>query len=273
MNTPSNKRNVCDYLLTHSFLYPREILHQVAKCLYLIEAYGLRVRQTETEIWYSNLDLYEAKKIMGNFGESRVKISVSIGSSMPQRSYPIEKYLIAFRKIIDKGASIVILGGASEADDAKFLEDNLPTEFVKNVVKLKPSWRTTSAIMSLTDIYIGNDTGIQHVAAALKKPIIAISCIAKDKKQLYPDFPTELDWFNPWQIHAIILQPEHQIGKCNKEFYYRGCIEKKSHCIAQIDPQEIVDAYDKMLSFIRDIRQVKCPSVIKTIDQITPLKL
>ncbi|MBQ7628612.1 MAG: hypothetical protein IJS81_00125 [Selenomonadaceae bacterium] len=62
-------------------------------------------------------------------------IAAGIGANIPQRKYPVEKYLIAFREIISKGASIIILGGSAEVDDAKFLEDNLPARYIKNLVK------------------------------------------------------------------------------------------------------------------------------------------
>ena len=180
------EKNISYALLTHPILNPKEIIHDCARSLYLVQAYGLRVLHTDVEVWYNKADLHEAKKLMEGFGKGRIKISVCIGSARVKK-YPVEKYLVALKEIIAKGASIIIFGGADEVDEAKFLEDNLPAEFVKNIVKVKAGWRVDAAIMSLTDMYIGSMTGNCDIASALKKPIIALSRVAEKKlSQIFP---------------------------------------------------------------------------------------
>lgn len=228
----------------------RQVAHCCEKNLYLLQTAGLNVESKNLELWYGLEDIHCAKNILNDFAQNRVKVALGIGASIPQRKYPVEKYLVALKEIIAKGASIIIFGGSDEVADAKFLEDNLPTEFVKNIVKLKPSWRTTSAIMSLTDIYIGNDTGTQHIAAALQKPVIVVSRVAKSTENFLTELSSEVSMFYPWQTKSIVLRPEHQLDECEEYHIFVGCISNESHCITQIEPQEIVDAYDKMFSFI-----------------------
>ena len=107
------------------------------------------------------------------------------------------------------------------------------------------------AAISQSDLYLGNDTGTQHVAAALKKPVIVLSRVAQDLKKFYK-YETENELYRPWGTDAIVLQPEHQIGECINNISYQGCTAGKSHCIAQIEPSEIVDAFDAMIEFIRE---------------------
>ena len=244
------KLNLTNMLLTDLFTIPKEFNHDVARNLYLIKAFGLTVRNTNLEFWYNKTDLYRAKNLLGNFGEGRIKIAAGIGASGAPRKYPIEKYLVAFKEIIAKGASLVLFGGPSEIDDAKFLEENLPREFIKNVVELKPSWRITTAIISQLDMYVGNDTGTQHISSALKKPVIILSRVAKDFKNFFSK-ATETQIYYPYQTNSIVIQPEHQLEACRANPYFYGCKMSTSHCIAQIEPAEIVDAYVKMVSFIR----------------------
>ena len=222
-----------------------KFIHHCEKNLQILRCCGLKISSENLNLWYGLEDIHRAKNILKNFAQNRVKVALGIGASIPERKYPVEKYLIALREIISLGASIIILGGADEIEDAKFLEDNLPAEFVKNIVKLKPSWRTTAAIMSMTDIYIGNDTGTQHVAAALKKPVIVLSRESKDRERVHGAKCEHL-LFEPWQTKSITLQPEHQLGDCAKNLKL-FCIAGFSHCIAQINPQEIVNAYEKIL--------------------------
>ena len=228
---------------------PKEIRHECLRALYLLQAYGLKVNDTRTEVWFDKLDLNEANKILNGFGEGRVKIAVGIGASTLARIYPPDKYIIAFREIIAEGAALVLFGGKEdELILSQFFVDHLPKGLVKNTVPLNISWRTTAAIISQLDMYIGNDTGPKHIAAALKKPVIYLSRVAKDTAQFVTNKSTEVEMFYPWQTETIVLQPEHQLGECEKKHLFIGCIdEDKPHCITQIEPAEIVDAYEKIL--------------------------
>ena len=225
--------------------------HEVIINFYMLKGYGLKTGNTDTEIWFNKTDLYTARQFLKNFGEGRIKVAVGIGTSDPARKYPIEKYLAAFKQIIDKGAALVIFGGPSELDDAKFLENNLPEGFVKNFVEVGAGWRVDVAAMSLTNMYIGNFTGACDVAAALKKPVICLSRVARDIKDFY-DRLNEAERYQPWGTDSIILQPEHQLEECRLKPNYQGCTANKSHCIAQIEPSEIVDAFGKMLEVMRE---------------------
>ncbi len=226
-------------------------VHESTVNLTLLKGMGLKVNTTHLEIWYSKKDFLTAKNLLGTFGEGRIKIAAGIGAGNPSRKYPIEKYLVAFKEIIAKEAALVLLGGADELNDAKFLEDNLPKEFVKNFVALKAGWRVDAAAMSLTDMYIGNDTGTQHISAALKKPVIYLSRVAKDIEKICPDSVDETKRYAPFQTQFIVLRPEHQLEECRANPTYTGCRLDEPHCITQIEPAEVVDAYDKMISFIR----------------------
>ena len=139
-----------NYLNTRRLTIPPTLQHESLKNLYLLESIGLKSSRSDLEVWYNKEDLLKARLLLGNFAGNRVKIAVGIGANHKERRYPIEKYLVAFKEIINKGAALVILGGPSEVDDAKFLEDNLPSEYVKNVVNV--DWRVTMAIISQIDV-------------------------------------------------------------------------------------------------------------------------
>ena len=244
---PNIERDIGSLFFTHTVIQPKEIVHDVLRNLYVLKSFGLQVHSTDLEIWFDSGDLYEAKKILEGFAPNRVKISVGIGAGRPERKYPVEKYLVAFKEIINKGAAIIIFGGSSEIDDAKFLENNLPKKFVKNMVELKAGWRVDAAVMSLTDVYIGNFTGACDMAGALKKLVIALSPESPLVEQVFEGGYSQYAQYYPFGTTAIILRPVKQIDDCAKNLIYGGCKAGKSHCIAQISPSFIVEAYDKIL--------------------------
>ncbi len=142
------------FFYTHGFYNPKEIISDCARNLYLLTACGLKIKNTELELWFDFEDKIIAKKLLEDFALNRIKIIVGLGAGVPQRKYPVEKYLYAFRKIISKGAAMIILGGPSESADAKFLQEHLPADSVLNLVELQLNWRTVFAITELADICI-----------------------------------------------------------------------------------------------------------------------
>ena len=112
LNQPvPTKGNLSNFLLTHSVLNPKEVIHDCVWNLYLLQVIGLKIYHTDLEIWCDSTDFYQAEKLLKGFAPNRLKIAVGLGGGWAARKYPVEKYLIALKKIIDKGAAIVILGG------------------------------------------------------------------------------------------------------------------------------------------------------------------
>ena len=267
------EQNLSAYFLTHPFLYPKENIHDVTRNLYVLKAFGLQIRRTDCEVWYTAEDVQTAKKLLAGFAPDRIKIVTAIGAAgQIEKRYPVEQYLAAFKKIIDKGAALIIIGGPVERGGAEFLEKNLPEDSVINFVKRGINLRISSAIINQSDMYIGNDTGPKHIAAALKKPVIAVIREAKDRENIFKGI-NQYERFYPWQTDAIVLRPEHPLGDCANNKFPSTCNAGKPHCITQIKPEEIVSAFDEMVHFMKHsgIKRISCPPIIKTIDQVTPL--
>ena len=196
-----------------------KISHWCEKNLYLVQACGLKINSADLEIWYDEEDLRIAKDILKDFAPNRLKIAFGLAANTGNRRYPVEKYLIALKKIVEKGASLILLGGPTEIKDAQFLEDNLPKEFVKNVAKIHLGWRVDSAIISLTDMYLGNDTGTQHIAATFKKPVIVLSRETKDRLRKFGAY-CENVVFSPWQTKYITLLANYPQGIAHLQFLW-----------------------------------------------------
>lgn len=261
-------KSVTRLIFTHPVLKDNRILHMVSMTLYILRSCALQVRNTQTEVWFDYEDVLNAKRLLKDFAPNKTKVIIGIGAGTPERKYPVEKYLQAFKKIVDRGAALIIIGGSSEAEDAKFLQDNLPADSVKNLVEFQTDWRTNCAVMAQADMYLANDTGLMHAAAALHLPIVYLSRTSKDRKQVFENVITDIDMCFPWQTKTIMLQPEHQLGDCAKTFSWEGCSARKPHCITQIEPDEIVAAYDKMIEFIKsDIKEIGSSAVVRGVNQ------
>lgn len=249
---PSNKTDISHKLLTHSIPASIETIHDCERSLYLLKAFGLHVNHTETELWYSASNVFDAKYYLKDFAPGRIKVLAGIGASHPVNLYPIEKYLTVFRTIIDKGGAVVIAGGSQDMNNAKFLMQNLPQKFVKNLIEVKPNWRMTAAVIAQMDMYLGNDTGMAHCAAAAHLPVIVLNRVAKHKAW-HSTGNDEI--YAPWQTPAIIVRPDYQLEDCQENPNYAGCMKDKAHCITQVKPEEFIAAYDKMVDLIQIIKR------------------
>ena len=235
-------------LLTKPIINPKELIHEADKHSYILEALGLPFRSTKMELWYSLKDIQNARSLLSNISEGFKKIVIGIGAGGTNRKYSIEQYISAFKAIIkrtNKKVCFIIIGGNAEAEDSKVIQSNLPADCVCNVVG-KTTLRETVAILAQADMYIGNVTGVMHMAAALNVPLITIYRQAKDKDNFVKAIFSEYDRFAPWQARAIVLRPEHALGDCKEAIVYGGCKELNPHCINQIKPKEIVEAFDNL---------------------------
>ena len=233
-----------NFLLTKNIVTPREVIHDADKDFYLLAASGFKVNKTHMELFYDAEDFQRAKALLGNITPIRKKVLLGLGARELNRKYPVEKYLIALKELAKKNFVFVIVGGKAELDDAEYFEKNLPRGKVLNLVG-KTTLRETEAIVSQTDYYLGNDTGVMHMAAAAQIPVLTIYREAIENA--LPVGLAESGRFAPYQTKAVILRPAHQLEDCaERGAIYGGCHHHEPHCITQITPQQIIAGFEKL---------------------------
>ena len=235
------------FFLNRMVEIPATVYVQAEAEFYLLTASGLKVEQNHLELWFSAAEAQRARELLEDLPPECKKIVLGLGAGAPNRKYPPEKLLVALKDLVEKNFAFVIVGGKSELDAAIFLEKNLPREKVLNLAG-KTTLRETEAVISQTDFYLGNNTGVMHMAAAAQIPVIAIQREASGRDNVVPKFFNDVYKFPPYQTKSIILRPTHPLGECaNSSPLYGGCLYREPHCITQITPQEIVAAVEKMV--------------------------
>ena len=238
---------IANSFLTHTLTNPPEIEHEADRCFFMLTALGLAVESTELETWYSTNDKISAGMKLGKNADKKTLAVLGIGASKAVCRYPVEKYAAAMAEIIGRNAFIVLVGGADVEKDASTFSAMIKSDNIMSLVA-KLSLRETAALISLADIYIGNDTGTAHIAAAVGTPAVVLYPEAKDKEHIHGALLSNYVKFRPRGRH-IALRPEHGLDGCAEHAYiYGGCEKDYPHCITQIDPAEIVRAYDELMS-------------------------
>ena len=79
--------------------------------------------------------------------------------------------------------------------------------------------RQTAALLKKCDLYVGNDTGSMHLAAAAGIPVVEISCFPMDGPVWHWNSPRR---FAPWGVPHRILQPKGNAPCCLRWCGLRG---------------------------------------------------
>ena len=245
---PPKDKDISYRLLTKPVVNPKNLIHEAEKHLYVLTSIGLPIRSDKMELWYSLEDIQNARLLLSSIEPNTMKIVIGIGAGGTNRKYSIDQYINAFKTILkhsDQKISFIIIGGNAETEDAKKLQDGLPKESVLNLVN-KTTLRETVAVLAQSDMYIGNVTGVMHMAAALNVPLITIYRQAKDKDNFVLPVFSEYHRFAPWHTISIELRPEHASDDCKEAVVYGGCKNPEPHCINKVKPKEIVEAFENL---------------------------
>jgi len=102
------------------------------------------------------------------FVKDKANIVFVMGSTWPSRNYPKEKYLSVLQGLNANG--LIIWGNEQEKQTAEWIEAR--TDNATILPKL--DFNNLKAVLALSDLVIGNDTGPTHMAWGLNKPSITL---------------------------------------------------------------------------------------------------
>ncbi|HET9494923.1 MAG TPA: glycosyltransferase family 9 protein, partial [Chloroflexia bacterium] len=91
------------------------------------------------------------------------------------RIWPVERFAQVARALVDRyGAEIVIVGGPDEAESAAELEAKVERPGRVHAFAGRTSIHVTAALLERCDLFVGNDSGPMHMAAAVGTPVVAV---------------------------------------------------------------------------------------------------
>lgn len=205
------------------------------------------------EVWYTPADYSVAASHLQAY--DKIFYALCMGGSRPMKRYPPEKYARLLEMILQEepSAKFVILGsGQWDLQSAEILKNVAPKIYEENVIDLtnKADYRRSTAILSLCDMYIGNDSGTMHLAAAVKCPVLSPNAFGEDlPKNLNEDI---IYTFSPRDVPAVVVRPEHALPECMDNFINKrtkndqlnyGCTANAPHCITQIAPETLFKGF------------------------------
>jgi len=133
---------------------------------------GLRIKKCPRFLlkWQHHFKEEAQRRLAAKIGNKPI-IVIHPGSGSPAKNWPAEKFALLAEKI-KSGTNFepLVLVGEADAKPAAVMRSLLPGfHFFENL-----SLRDAASLLSISAGFIGNDSGITHLAAALGVPVVAL---------------------------------------------------------------------------------------------------
>lgn len=191
-------------------------------------------------------DLDAAERRAGLGADSGLVVGLGIGARDAKRQWPVEYLAEVMTSLAAKGPlTALVLGGRVDADRSAELVASLESRGVRAVdLAGALSLSQSAAAISRCDVFLGNDSGLQHVASSLDIPTVVVTCHPASGSPWSDNAPER---FGPWSSSSTLLQPERPVGECEQE-----CVAAEAHCIREVGPEQAVRAIESLVRGLRD---------------------
>ncbi len=215
------------FLLTKAVKPPSKEMHQRDYYLYLLKALGLPYEFKDLILPLNNEIKKKTQKFLSEIKKPFIVIAPGAAYG-PAKMWPKEYYKELALKLVKMGFSVIITGSEKEKETGDFIANGNPK--IYNFCG-KTDLLIVAGIFSMAKAIISNDSGLMHLAAALKVPQIAIFGSTDPKLT------------GPLNSKAIILKKDLPCSPCFK----RTCKYGHYECLRSILVDEVLKALQKLL--------------------------
>jgi ADP-heptose:LPS heptosyltransferase len=147
----------------------RDDEHEVLRWIRLVRELGIEPRGAQLEFPLAERERAEARSL--GLGEYAV---LHVGSQLPSRRWPAERFAEVGDALAAEGLRVVLTGTASENS----LVRKVAQEMREPPIDLagRTTLGTLAAVIARARLLVCNDTGVSHMAAALRTPSVVVAC-------------------------------------------------------------------------------------------------
>jgi len=165
-------------------------------------------------------------------------ITIHPGTSKVERSWHPERFGILCQKIFNKDKKrIVLLGTQSEKDLLNRVKNYCPMGEVE--VAPEMNLRVLAGLIKKSQLFIGNDSGVMHLAAMVGTPVVGI---------FGPGHPNTTGPFMAPERHEILMQ-NYSCSPCRQRFF-KECEpspHNRPYCLEDITVKSVYEAIERLL--------------------------
>jgi heptosyltransferase-2 len=194
-------------LLTTKVPY-RHDRHEVKNFLDVLTADGITVEDDFLEIWTTPEEQEHIARVLVDAGVPASDRIAAIHpfSAVTERGWPLENFAeLATRLRKEGNFRTLILGGPGDVGVFAIVKHLFGDNNIDLVGKC--SLRDTIALLKRCSLFVGNDSGIMHLAAAAGTPLVAL---------FGPQSPVK---FGPWSTRAHVIYKGMACSPCRQKFF------------------------------------------------------
>jgi heptosyltransferase-2 len=174
-----------------------------------------------------------ADAALAELGAEGPLIALGLGAGEAKRRWPVDRYVELGRWLVSElDARLVVVGGPGEEPLGRTVEESLDGA-VLNLVG-RTTLLQAAAVLERATLFIGNDTGVMHLAAAQGTPVVEVSCHALSGLPEHRNAPTR---FGPWGVPNRVVRPATPVPPCEG-----WCQGREAHCILSVEVGAVRDA-------------------------------
>ena len=154
-------------------------------------------------------------------------IAFVIGAAHQTKRLPTDKIINICKKI---SQPIVLLGGPGESDQGNLIAQESGTHVINTSGQLKLN--QSASIIKQSAKVITHDTGLMHIAAAFRKPILSVWGNTIPAFGMYPYYPKGINLNTTFEVTKLSCRPCSKIG-------YQKCPKGHFKCMMNIDEESL----------------------------------
>jgi heptosyltransferase-3 len=125
----------------------------------------------KASVWQSEADRKYADKEISVFDDKERLLSLSIGDSRkPIKTWPANNFIELINHHKKDFTGVIFLGNSFEAEETEKVAENIELPYINTVGN---SLLEAAAILEKSYLYIGPDSGLGHIAAAVGTPTVS----------------------------------------------------------------------------------------------------
>jgi len=226
--------------------------HEVVSNMVMTEKLTGRQCLSRPEIFLTDDDLRSARAQIQSAPAGAIIVSVAFTAQAKKRAWPLASWSGVLSRLSEDRPifAFLICAGSEEAIGKKLAADlSIPSKLISGA-----SLRHVAAILQQSNLFIGPDSGLAHIAAAMDCPAVVVSPHPMDGDPDHGNSPLR---FGPFSKRSRVIQPLHAMPPCAD-----GCDAVDPHCILQVEVPQVLAACQALLSEDHEI--------VQTQQEITP---
>jgi ADP-heptose:LPS heptosyltransferase len=229
-----NKLNIEKWLLTVFKINKMPDVHIVDRYMETVTGFGVKDDGAGLDYFVPKTETVSESDIPTSHHAGY--IGLVIGAAHNTKRYPLHK-LEAFCKQIDH--PIIVLGGKEDAANGERLSAIDPFKIYNACGKF--SINESADLVRRAKLVVSNDTGLMHIAAAFKRPVVSLWGNTVPAFGMYPYYGRNFLSHQPQQLPYDIMQVNGLSCRPCSKIGYKKCPRGHFKCMELITPESVVE--------------------------------